>query len=30
MEMRAYFREYLMDIYPGWNENDLIYRKENI
>ena len=20
--MRAYFREYLMDIYPGWNEND--------
>lgn len=29
MEMRAYFREYLMGIYPGWNENDLIYRKEN-
>jgi len=29
MEMRAYFREYLMGIYPGWSENDLIYRKEN-
>jgi 5-methylcytosine-specific restriction endonuclease McrA len=29
MEMRAYFREYLMGIYSGWNENDLIYRKEN-
>lgn len=26
-EMRGYFREYLMDHYPGWNEEDLYYRK---
>jgi hypothetical protein len=27
-EMRGYFREYLMDRYPGWNEEALYYRKE--
>lgn len=27
-EMRAYFREYLADHYPGWDESKLIYRKE--
>ena len=27
-EMRGYFREYLMDHYPGWNEESLYYRKE--
>ena len=26
-EMRGYFREYLMDHYPGWDEDDLVYRK---
>ena len=26
-EMRGYFREYLMDHYPGWNEKELVYRK---
>lgn len=26
-EMRTFFREYLMDAYPGWNEDNLIYRK---
>lgn len=25
--MRAFFREYLSGIYPGWNEENLIYRK---
>lgn len=28
-EMRAYFREYLADHYPGWDESKLIYRKED-
>lgn len=28
-EMRGYFREYLQDQYEDWNEEDLIYRKEN-
>ena len=28
-EMRAYFREYLQDQYEDWDEDDLIYRKEN-
>lgn len=27
-EMRGYFREYLMDRYPEWNEQELVYRKE--
>lgn len=26
-EMRAFFREYLMDHYPDWNESKLIYQK---
>ena len=26
-EMRAFFREYLESKYPGWNEDELIYRK---
>ena len=26
-EMRNYFREYLMDIYPDWDEADLVYKK---
>lgn len=26
-EMRIFFREYLMQRYPGWNEESLIYRK---
>lgn len=25
--LREYFREYLMDNYPGWNESKLYYRK---
>lgn len=29
IEMRGFLREYLMDHYPGWNESDLVYRKEN-
>ena len=27
-EIRQYLRGYLKEIYPDWNENDLIYRKE--
>lgn len=27
-KMREWFREYLMNHYPKWNEADLIYRKE--
>ena len=27
--MREYFREYLQTQYPDWNEEKLIYRKEN-
>ncbi len=26
-EMRAYFREYLMDHYPEWDEQKLVYRR---
>lgn len=26
-KLRAYFREYLMDHYPGWDEEKLYYRK---
>jgi hypothetical protein len=26
-EMRAFFREYLMERYPGWDERKLVYRK---
>ena len=26
-EMRAFFREYLMERYPGWDERKLIYQK---
>ena len=26
-EMRAYFREYLMEHYPDWNEDSLIQRR---
>jgi 5-methylcytosine-specific restriction endonuclease McrA len=26
-EMRSFFREYLMDHYPEWDENKLVYRK---
>lgn len=26
-EMRAFFREYLQEQYPGWNEEKLYYRK---
>lgn len=26
-EMRAVFRQYLMEHYPGWDENELIYRR---
>ena len=26
-EMRAHFREYLMERYPGWDERKLVYRK---
>jgi hypothetical protein len=26
--LRAYFREYLMDHYPGWDEEKLYYRKK--
>ena len=26
-EMRAFFREYLMERYPGWDESKLIYQK---
>ena len=26
-EMRGYFREYLSGCYPGWNEEELTYRK---
>lgn len=26
-EMRSYFREYLQEHYPGWNEEKLYYRK---
>ena len=26
-EMRAFFREYLQEQYPGWDEEKLIYRK---
>lgn len=29
-EMRSFFREYLMDRYPGWDEKKLIYRKGNV
>ena len=25
--LRAYFREYLMDHYPGWDESKLYYRR---
>ena len=28
-EMRSFFREYLEARYPGWQEEDLIYKKEN-
>ena len=28
-ELRSYFREYLMDHYPDWDESRLIYRKED-
>lgn len=28
--MREYFAEYLASKYPDWNEDDLIYRKENL
>lgn len=28
-EMREYFRGYLKERYPGWEETKLIYRKEN-
>ena len=28
-EMRGYFREYLQDHYEDWEEDNLIYRKEN-
>lgn len=27
--MRMFFREYLMSKYPEWNEENLIYKKEN-
>ena len=27
--MHSYFREYLAGRYPGWREEDLIYKKEN-
>ena len=27
-EMREFFREYLQEHYPGWDEEKLIYRKE--
>ena len=27
--MRMFFREYLMSKYPDWNEENLIYKKEN-
>lgn len=27
-KLRAFFREYLMEKYPGWNEEDLYYKKE--
>lgn len=27
--LREYFREYLMDHYPGWDEEMLYYRKNN-
>lgn len=27
-EMRAFFREYLKEQYPEWNEEELYYRKE--
>lgn len=26
--MREYFKEYLMDHYPGWDEDQLIYRRK--
>lgn len=26
--MREYFQEYLQSIYPNWNEDELIYRKD--
>lgn len=26
--MKIYFRQYLKDKYPGWDEENLIYRKE--
>lgn len=26
-EMREFFREYLQEHYPGWNEEELYYRK---
>ena len=29
-EMRAYFREYLMEHYEDWSEDALIYRKEKL
>lgn len=29
MEMRGYFREYLNDHYENWNEESLVYRREN-
>ena len=29
-ERREYFREYLKSIYPGWDENKLIYHKEGL
>ena len=28
MDMRAYFREYLMGKYENWSEDKLIYRKD--
>lgn len=29
-EMRAFFRVYLMDAYPGWSEDALVYRKGTV
>ena len=29
-KMRAFFREYLIGVYPEWNEDNLIYRKGNL
>lgn len=27
-EERAYYKEYLMDHYPGWDESQLVYRRK--